>query len=97
MVEGDVDALLSTVAATAPALGWGVWEFKRTSQRLSLDVHNSPFIAFDRLDSAPCCAPILGMFTALAEIVLDQAAAQELNCASGGAASCSFIAERVAS
>ena len=97
MVEGDVDALLATVEATAPALGWGVWRFERTPQRLSLTVRNSPFVAFETADQASSCAPILGMFTALAEMVLEQVSAEEISCGKSDASECSFVAEKLSS
>ncbi|MGR8950437.1 MAG: hypothetical protein ACU84Q_20530 [Gammaproteobacteria bacterium] len=95
MVDGDIDALLATVEATAPSLGWGAWHFEKTAQKLSLEVDNSPFTHFDAPQDAPSCAPILGMFTALAELVFEQSAVNEVSCTAGGAQACLFVAERV--
>ena len=95
MVDGDIDALLATVEATAPSLGWGVWHFEKTAQKLSLEVENSPFTHFDAPPNAPSCAPILGMFTALAELIFERAIVNEERCGADGAGACLFSATKV--
>lgn len=76
-VGGDPAALLEATAAAASDLGWGRWTWQRGAAGLQLDVHNSPFAAGWRAAAgedgpdAACavCAPIRGMFAALAEQV----------------------------
>ncbi len=80
MVDRNEQALLDTVTATAPQLGWGVWHFSREENSLRLDVKNSPYVAFEPPENGKCCAPILGMFTALAKMILGEATAEETRC-----------------
>ena len=95
MVDNDVTALLSTVAATAPDLGWGVWQFTQHENSLSLEVTNSPYVAFDPPQDASCCAPILGMFTALAKMIFDEAEVEESACAKNTGKTCIFLAKNL--
>ena len=95
MVERDIDRLLETVAATAPNLGWGAWQFKRADNNLILEVVNSPYTAFQAPTGAVCCAPILGMFTALARMIFGEVAVAETPCASKAPGRCVFKAEKI--
>ena len=99
-VGGDAAALLEATASAAADLGWGRWTLQRLDDALQLDVHDSPFAAGWRAAAgtdAPhsVCAPIRGMFTALAAQVQDAPVqVEETACAAqtdtGGI--CHFIA-----
>ncbi len=92
---GEGDALLATIEATAPQLGWGVWRIERAGAELRLEVENSPFAAGHGPSSAPVCAPIAGMLQAVAGLVLGAPArAREDACAAAGASMCRFHAVR---
>jgi predicted hydrocarbon binding protein len=92
--DGDAGNLLATIAATAPQLGWGVWHFSRAGAgELRLEVKNSPFARGYGATPEAVCAPITGMFAAVAAIVFDAPAqVQEEHCASAGGAVCRFSA-----
>lgn len=94
---GDADALLSTVANTAPDLGWGVWSFARGTGGIELTVRNSPFATGYGSASQPVCHAIAGMVTAVGRIVLDKGdvIAREIECAACGAPACRFEAQQV--
>ncbi len=90
-------ALLDTIAATAPQLGWGVWELRREDDALHLRVENSPFAAGSGASADPVCAAIAGMLCAVGELVLGgDVSVTEESCAATGAACCRFTARRVA-
>lgn len=91
---GGAGDLLATIAATAAQLGWGVWRFSRTEAgELRLEVQNSPFARGYGASSEAVCAPITGMFGAVASIVFDAPVEAEENlCASAGGAICRFSA-----
>lgn len=90
---GGGDALLATIQATAPQVGWGVWRLERTGAELRLEVTNSPFAAGHGPSSAPVCAPIAGMLQAVASLVLGAPSqAREEACAAAGAPACRFRA-----
>lgn len=95
MVNGDVDQLLDTVAATAAALGWGSWRFSRVDNGLVLEVKNSPYATFNAPIDANCCAPIMGMFTALAKMILGEVISNERSCKSANGDSCVFQAVKI--
>lgn len=95
----EADALLATIAATAPQLGWGIWTLRREADALALEVHNSPFAAGAGAGAgalaAPVCAPIVGMLRAVGAIVLGgEVAADETSCAATGGACCRFTVRR---
>jgi len=92
--DGDAGNLLATIAATAPQLGWGVWHFSRAEAgELHLEVNNSPFASGYGTSSEAVCAPITGMFAAVASIVFGEPAQAEENlCAAAGGAVCRFSA-----
>lgn len=97
MVGGDIDALCETVCRTAADLGWGSWALDRSFDAIVLDVHNSPFATWRTTRDEAMCAPILGMFWALAETVFGApASVTETRCAAAGADKtlCSFYAQR---
>lgn len=91
---GDVEALLSTVAGTAPDLGWGIWSFSNDASGIELTVRNSPFAAGYGPSSQPVCHAIAGMATAVGRMVLgrDDIVARETECAACGAPACKFEA-----
>ena len=95
MVGRNEQALLDTVTVTAPQLGWGVWKFTRDERKLRLEVSNSPYVAFEPSASNPCCAPILGMFTALAKMLFERVTVEEVSCAGGATDTCVFLAEEL--
>ncbi|MDE2006795.1 MAG: 4-vinyl reductase [Rhodospirillales bacterium] len=91
---GSADALLATIEATAPQLGWGRWAIARTADALAVTVTNSPFAAASPGQGA-ACAPIRGMLCAVGEMVLGAAAiAEETACAADGAPCCRFAVRR---
>ncbi|WP_054309358.1 4-vinyl reductase [Mesorhizobium sp. 1M-11] len=94
---GNADALLSTVAGTAPDLGWGAWSFARVSSGIELTVRNSPFAAGYGSASQPVCHAIAGMVTAVSRMVLDSddIVARETECAACGAPACRFEARQI--
>ena len=93
--SGKADALLATIAATAPDLGWGVWELGRDAEGLALSVRNSPFAAGAGDSTRPVCAPISGMLAAVGGLVLGGAVTvAETECAATGAACCRFAVRR---
>jgi predicted hydrocarbon binding protein len=92
--DGDAGDLLATIATTAAQLGWGVWRFSRTEAgELHLEVKNSPFAHGYGASSQVVCAPISGMFGAVASIVFGAPVQAEENlCAAAGGAICRFSA-----
>lgn len=96
-LNGDIEALIDTVAATAADLGWGQWVFERNPESMTLRVCNSPFIGIDNGDGGPSCAPIDGIFQALAALAgYPSSTRLEVDCAGRGAAACRFVAARPA-
>ena len=95
MLDGDIDALFGTLCRTAGELGWGAWRIDRSIDSVVLDVQNSPFAIIWSVANESVCAPILGMFRALAETVFDDAPVTiaETGCAAPGAPLCTFRAE----
>jgi uncharacterized protein len=87
-------ALLDVIVATAPPLGWGIWQFaSRTDGGLDLAVRHSPFAEGFGAAAAPVCTPIVGMFRVVSEMVLGgPTVVQEASCASAGPATCRFVA-----
>lgn len=89
----QADALMATIAETAPQLGWGIWSLSRDEGGLSLTVRNSPFAAGYGQSDTPVCAPIRGMLEAVGGLVLGKAVrVRETGCVSCGADSCTFEA-----
>ncbi len=87
-------ALLDVIAATAPQLGWGRWQFTtRPDGGLDLVVRHSPFVEGFGPAAAPVCAPIVGMLRVVSQMVLGApTAADETACACQGHDSCRFSA-----
>jgi len=89
------EALLATIAATAPQLGWGRWEIARDEAGLTVTVRNSPFAAGAGPSAGPSggpvCAPIRGMLRAVGEMALGApVVTEETECAAAGAPCCRF-------
>ena len=84
--------LLALLAETAPQLGWGEWRFTGTdTATLALRVDNSPFTVLAPAVAGPRCAPIAGMFGAIASQCAGRALrGEEWRCAGEGAAACEF-------
>ncbi|MCC6006417.1 MAG: hypothetical protein JJU40_01925 [Rhodobacteraceae bacterium] len=93
---GGGEALVRTVEASAPQLGWGIWEMVPGEGRLDLTVRNSPFAVGFGPSDGPVCHAILGMFRAVAGMVLGgEIRAAEVECAATGAPFCRFEAIRI--
>ncbi len=92
----DAQALLEVIAATAPELGWGVWDLRRVGEELALKVDNSPFAAGAGRSDEPVCAPIAGMLTAVGEMALGgPVTVAETQCVAAGAPCCRFAVRRI--
>lgn len=92
-VKGEPAALLATIEATAPDLGWGVWRFGEEGETLTLRVENSPFVAGASF-AGPVCHAIVGMAASVGELVRGvPCRAVEVECAADGAAACRFRIE----
>lgn len=95
---GDRRALIDATTAAAADLGWGRWRIAQEGGELALVVQGSPFADGFGQSDAPVCAPVRGMFGALAARVLDAPMqAEELACAAMGAPCCTFVARPLAS
>lgn len=89
----QADALMATIAETAPQLGWGIWSLTRSADGLSLCVTNSPFAAGYGDSDVPVCAPIRGMLEAVGGLTLGvTVSVRETGCVSQGAEICTFEA-----
>ena len=92
---GDVDGLLQTIVATSAALGWGRWRFDRSQAgRVEVIIENSPFAAASAQTDLPACAPIMGILTALAPLLLareDVQVTEDSCCAVTSCAHCNFV------
>ncbi len=64
------EQLVATIAATAPELGWGIWDLRIGDGRLDLTVRNSPFVAGYGAADHPVCTPIIGMLRAIGPMIL---------------------------
>lgn len=104
-VGGDAQALMAATSAAAADLGWGEWTLRQEPWGLSLQVAGSPFVdgwrsATGAAAPVPVCAPIRGMLTALAGLLMGGVPqVQEVLCAAtqpDGACSCRFEARRPA-
>lgn len=95
LAGGNIEALFATVCHTAADLGWGSWTLDRSADAVVLDVRNSPFAIVRPVENQPACAPILGMFRALAETVFAApVSVTETRCAALGESLCTFYAQR---
>jgi uncharacterized protein len=91
-MEGG-EALARTVAATAPQLGWGVWNIRVEPDLICLEVRNSPFAAGFGASETPVCYPILGMVRAVSVLIFGRDTdVREIECAACGASLCHFEA-----
>jgi predicted hydrocarbon binding protein len=92
-MEGGGDALARTVAATAPQLGWGIWDIRVEPDAIRLDVRNSPFAAGFGPSDSPVCYGILGMVRAISTMIFGRdAAVRETSCTACGSDLCRFEA-----
>ncbi|GAB5375725.1 MAG: hypothetical protein AcusKO_21870 [Acuticoccus sp.] len=93
-IDGDVAALLRTIEATAPDLGWGIWRFETgETGGFTLSVTNSPFAAGADFEGMMCHA-IAGMAASVGELVLGvPCEAHESHCTGAGADTCVFRVE----
>jgi predicted hydrocarbon binding protein len=74
-------------------LGWGVWTYRRTNaERFEVDVANSPFAHGYGPSDHPICWPIVGMLTAIGELVHGRPVhVEETACAAVSGGSCHFV------
>jgi predicted hydrocarbon binding protein len=74
-------------------LGWGVWTYRRTNpEQFEVDVANSPFAHGYGPSDHPVCFPIVGMLTAIGELVHGRPVhVEETACAAMSGASCHFL------
>jgi len=93
-VGGDRAALLAAIESGAAELGWGRWRFDaRGATGLALEVADSPFAAGYGTADTEVCAPIAGMFQAVAGLVTgEECVARETECRARGAERCRFEA-----
>lgn len=90
---GDRRALLDATAAAAGDLGWGRWRLAPDGGGLTLEVDDSPFAEGYGAADVPVCAPVRGMFGALAALALDAPMrVDEVACVAAGAPCCRFVA-----
>lgn len=86
-------SLIATIAATAPELGWGIWDLRIDGDRLALDVRNSPFVEGHGLGATPVCHAIVGMMGAIGPMILGRPVeVSETQCACMGHTLCRFEA-----
>jgi uncharacterized protein len=93
---GDAEVMVATVQQMAARLGWGVWAIERSGgDECTLTVRNSPFAHAAGRSAQPVCAPTLGLFHALSEVLLGtKANAAERDCIACGGSACVFVARR---
>jgi uncharacterized protein len=92
-MEGGGEVLARTVAATAPQLGWGIWDVEVAPDLIRLEVRNSPFAAGFGPSDSPVCHPILGMTRAVSGMIFGcDAVVRETACSACGADVCRFEA-----
>jgi predicted hydrocarbon binding protein len=74
-------------------LGWGAWTYRRISlQRFEVDVANSPFAQGYGPAEHPVCFPIVGMLTAIGQLVLGTPVqVAETTCAAVSRNLCHFV------
>lgn len=84
--------LLDLVSTASGHLGWGHWSFETNATTgLSLTVRHSPFAAGYGRAEQPVCFPIVGMLSALGDIVLGAPSlVTETQCCACGAELCTF-------
>ena len=114
MSGADAAALADSTLQAAADLGWGRWTIEPLDEGLQLQVHGSPFVQGWRAAQpvsasvstpvsahgcAPVCAPISGLFTALAAMLLHSPVqVTESACAAAQGAPhdrCTFAARRL--
>lgn len=98
MGAADAEALVRTIEATAPELGWGRWHLARTPAGFDLSVENSPFVHGHGPHHEPLCHPIVGMLRAVGRMALGgEVEVAEVACAAaGGVPACRFEVRRTA-
>ncbi len=106
-IGADDAALINSTVQAAADLGWGRWQVAAHVGGLQLQVHGSPFVHGWRSAAAspstvstqPVCAPIVGLFSALACMLLHGPADVVESCCAAtqthAEGSCSFLAHRL--
>ncbi|AML51833.1 V4R domain-containing protein [Falsihalocynthiibacter arcticus] len=90
---GASESLLAVIRETSGQLGWGDWDTVLTEKSLRVTVRNSPFAAGYGDSDVPVCALIVGMLTAVSEMIFGAATrVTETTCAAMGADECRFEA-----
>lgn len=91
------NALIPVIVRTSADLGWGLWEFIPLADgSFEVVVRNSPFAAAVGRADLPVCAPIVGILTALAPLLVGRdALVRETQCsARTGEGPCRFLIEK---
>ncbi|ASC89205.1 V4R domain-containing protein [Alcaligenes faecalis] len=92
-INHDPQALLHSIADISAQLGWGNWDIQtKATGALQVRVKNSPFAWGFGPHDRPLCRPIVGMLTAVGQLIYDQhVQVQETHCcAQGFHADCLF-------
>ncbi|MGF6645949.1 MULTISPECIES: V4R domain-containing protein [Paraburkholderia] len=89
-------ALLETMCDASAGLGWGRWYIEESAEELKLTVHNSPFAWGYGACTHTVCAPIVGIFRAVAtQFFGTPVVVEELECAAmTSQLACHFVASR---
>ncbi|MBB4145657.1 hypothetical protein [Rhizobium rhizoryzae] len=84
--------LISLLIRTSAELGWGAWTFtEECDGEVQVLVRNSPFACSVENVGTAVCAPIVGILTAIAPVLLGQgASAAETQCHQGRGGCCHF-------
>jgi uncharacterized protein len=90
--------LLDVMCDASAGLGWGRWYIEEGTEELKLTVHNSPFAWGYGACTHTVCAPIVGIFRAVAtQFFKTPVVVEELACAAMAsqlACHCHFVARR---
>jgi predicted hydrocarbon binding protein len=85
-IHHDPQALLDSIAHISAQLGWGNWDIQtQRTGGLQVRVTNSPFAKGFGAHDRPLCRPIVGMLTAVGQLIYDQhVQVQEKHCCAQG-------------
>lgn len=88
----DAGPLVRTIIETSADLGWGVWSFAEDGTGVAVCVENSPFADGAGTSDVAVCAPIVGILTAIAPVLVGPGARiHECTCAAvSGTGHCRF-------
>lgn len=91
------DKLISVIVRTSADLGWGLWQFARLPDgAFELIVRNSPFATAVSGAEMPVCAPVVGILTAMAPLLVGEGAevTETQCCARTGDVECRFLVRK---